>query len=128
MMRKPENRTNRALALLLCLPLLLALMLPAMATAHDPDNLTGFVILEDPELIGEVETDEGTPDPSTQAPTQEPTPTATAEPTAPPPAAYDISMPPPTGWYASRAAMEITVTDQGGTGWKNILVVQESAI
>lgn len=152
-MKKPDKVLMRLLAFLLCLPLLLCAMFSVMAMAEgevvDVETYNGLVILEDPALIGSPEEDEaeltGAPasDAPTDAPTDAPatdTPTVaptdaptdaptvipTLAPTKPPSASYDIAMTPPSGWYANRAAMEITITDVGGTGWSNVKITMNS--
>ena len=152
-MRKSDKRFMRLLALLLVLPVLLCatLSMMAMATAEviDPETYDGLVILEDPALIGNVEEDVAdvtdapvtntpTDAPATTAPTDTPatdTPTTTAPttpptqaPTEPPAASYDILMSPPSGWYANRAAMEITISDLGGTGWSNVKITMSGSV
>ncbi len=71
-------------------------------------------------------TQEPTAEPTT-APTDAPTAAPTAPPTEPPAASFDIAMAVPKGWYLNRAAMEVTVTDVGGTGWKNIKITMGNA-
>ena len=136
-MMKSKKCLLRPLALLCCLPILLCAMLSfaaiAKAKAIDIETYDGVVILEDPVLLGDVEEDEGssatetpTEQPATDAPTASPTASPTTEPTQtpttepttsptnPPTASYDIAMVLPSGWYASRIAMEITISDLGG--------------
>lgn len=137
---KNANGLMHRITLLLCLPVLLCALLSmstvAAAEGIDPEDYDGLVILEDPALLGGPEDDEpedpgmteapATESPATEAPTIEPTsePTAapTAEPTASPEATYEIVMAPPEGWYRNRAVMELTITDLGGTGWKNVKI------
>lgn len=155
-MMKSDKLLTRLVALLLCLPLLLtaALSFSAMALGEviDPETYDGQVILEDPELIGNIEddmskvmdipvsdapTDTPTDAPTgvptnaptnapTDAPTDAPTNPPTQAPTEPPAASYEIVMEAPSGWYANRAAMEVTVKDLGGTGWANIHILMDS--
>ena len=146
MMKKSDKRFTLLLALLLVLPVLLcatfSMMAMAAAEVIDPETYDGLVILEDPALIGDVEEDV-TETPATSAPADAPatdTPTTTAPPTdapstpptqaptEPPTASYDILMPPPSGWYANRAAMEITISDLGGTGWSNVKITMSGSI
>ena len=142
---KNANGLMRRITLLLCLPVLLCALLSmspvAAAEGIDPEDYDGLVILEDPALLGGPEDDEpeepgmteapATESPATEAPTIEPTsePTAapTAEPTERPEATYEIVMAPPEGWYRNRAVMELTITDLGGTGWKNVEITLNSA-
>ena len=155
-MMKSDKLLTRLVALLLCLPLLLtaALSFSAMALGEviDPETYDGQVILEDPALIGNIEddmsdvtdvpvsdapTDTPTDAPTgvptnaptnapTDAPTDAPTNPPTQAPTEPPAASYEIVMEAPSGWYANRAAMEVTVKDLGGTGWANIHILMDS--
>ena len=137
---KNANGLMHRITLLLCLPVLLCALLSmstvAAAEGIDPEDYDGLVILEDPALLGGPEDDEpedpgmteapATESPATEAPTIEPTsePTTapTAEPTECPEATYEIVMAPPEGWYRNRAVMELTITDLGGTGWKNVKI------
>lgn len=142
-MKKTEKHLVRLMALLLTLPLLLtaAFSFAVMAEAVDPQLADGTVILEDPAFIGNIEEDlsevvfetESTAPPATEptatptdAPTEEPTEAPTEEPspapTEVPNAAYEIVMAAPKGWYLNRAAMEVTITDAGGTGWSNVRI------
>ena len=151
-MRKHEKLVTRLMALILLLPLLLCAAFSFAAIAEsgivDPQTAKGTIILEDPALIASIEDDLGdvvseesdppisdTPvqkptdiptDTPTQEPTDTPTDTPTQEPTTaptdPPAASYEIVMAVPSGWYLNRAAMEVTVTDIGGTGWTNIKI------
>lgn len=71
-------------------------------------------------------TQEPTSEP-TQEPTQEPTDEPTQEPEKPSPM-YTIRMTPPTGWRNSASAkVRIEVTDENGTGFKQIRVSTGSA-
>ncbi|HPJ03756.1 MAG TPA: hypothetical protein PKU80_13080, partial [Candidatus Limiplasma sp.] len=145
MMMKSDKYLLHLLALLCCLPILLCAILSfaaiAKAEAIDIETYDGEVILEDPALLGDVEEDENTSaadtsmeQPATDEPTVTPTDTPTAEPTQepttaptePPVASYDIDMDLPSGWYASRIAMEITISDLGGTGWNNVKITQNN--
>lgn len=76
---------------------------------------------DEPPAVTQEPTNTPTQEP-TDAPTQEPTTAPTLPPTAPPAASYEIAMEVPSGWYLNRAAMEVTVTDAGGTGWTNIRI------
>lgn len=76
---------------------------------------------DEPPAVTQEPTNAPTQEP-TDAPTQEPTTAPTLPPTAPPAASYEIAMEVPSGWYLNRAAMEVTVTDAGGTGWTNIRI------
>ena len=155
-MMKSDKLLTRLVALLLCLPLLLTAVLSfsamALGEVIDPETYDGQVIPEDPELIGNIEddmsevtdipvsdapTDTPTDAPTgvptnaptnapTDAPTDAPTNPPTQAPTEPPAASYEIVMEAPSGWYANRAAMEVTVKDLGGTGWANIHILMDS--
>lgn len=151
-MKKSDKPLSRLMALLLCLPILLmaALSFSAMAQGEviDPETYDGLVILEDPELIGSIEEDmsevvdapvtdtptdtptdaptDAPSNPPTDAPTDAPDTPPTQAPTEPPAASYEIVMEAPSGWYANRAAMEVTVKDLGGTGWANIHILMGS--
>lgn len=60
-MMKSDKLLTRLVALLLCLPLLLTAVLSfsamALGEVIDPETYDGQVILEDPELIGNIEDD-----------------------------------------------------------------------
>lgn len=63
--------------------------------------------------------------------TDEPTaaPTSTPEPTktpSTPSGSYAIQIDPPKGWYSTKADARVTITDLGGTGWKNIRIMAAS--
>ena len=131
-----KNHMKRLMVLFFCLCLLMPTMVSVAAIVEDQDgrDLGAFVILEDPDLIGDPEEwmygvfdevpegEEATDHPDTTDPTGEPTLPPTDQPTTPPTADYVIEMESPNGWYANRAVMEMTVIDVGGTGWDSVKV------
>lgn len=141
MMNKPGKRV---VALLASMMLMVSLLLPAFAAEDtlEPQDMEGVVILEDAELIGDLE--EYLLNVLTEpAPIQSEIPIADTpmeasfmlladepmeEPAASPAssgASYDIQMEAPSGWYANRAVMEMTIVDLGETGWAAVRITME---
>lgn len=133
---------KRTLALLMTLMLLMATFLSTAVAVENTDDMDARdlgdeVILEDPDLIGDLEEDvydeqepipDETDDPSDNASdeeTPEPSDDPESPPTDAPSPAYDIQMEPPSGWYANRAVMEVTIHDVGGTGWGSVSVTMD---
>lgn len=59
----------------------------------------------------------------TTVPTTNPTQAPSSLPTEAPAVSYEIALNAPSGWYKTRAVMEVAVQDIGGTGWANIKIV-----